>query len=36
MEVEKDDFIWIGPYCPQKFFYATWSDAEVVTSTTRT
>lgn len=22
MEVEKDDFIWIGPYCPQSF-YAT-------------
>ena len=22
MEVEKDDFIWMGPYCPQSF-YAT-------------
>jgi (S)-ureidoglycine aminohydrolase len=22
MEVEKDDFIWLGPYCPQSF-YAT-------------
>ena len=22
MEVEQDDFIWMGPYCPQSF-YAT-------------
>ena len=22
MEVEKDDFIWMGPYCPQSFYAA--------------
>jgi (S)-ureidoglycine aminohydrolase len=26
-EVWKDDFIWMGPYCPQQFYPTGWGDA---------
>lgn len=26
-EVWKDDFIWMGPYCPQQFYATGWEDA---------
>ena len=26
-EVQPDDFIWMGPYCPQHFYCTGWSEA---------
>ena len=26
-EVWKDDFIWMGPYCPQQFYPTGWEDS---------